>query len=293
MGINLSRGVIGLVLLPFTFVSASPQPLCPSDLSPFSAGGVFLYQGQTIVQLTAATALEGRNRTALNLFYVVNASPVDRRGIIVIKTARYGVAINNDTPPNGRVRLERRDGRNTCKGSRPAYSGSVSTEAYGEYHDLGQDHGTYLDALDHGGTALQALTSFHTAYETSTNCRNTDDKVDANNVYEARNNRSQFSFDQDRVDFGLQPAIYNIASNAITPIWTFFFPPALAGAGEFQLREKRVEIKPYATKNGLACVPFSLAVRGSAQMLRVNDLEARDGYNNRVKELRLGYVQRP
>jgi hypothetical protein len=298
MNAFLIRGAVGLAVLQVSALAAQAQPPCPSDLSPLTDGLVYFYQGKKFIPLDSASPLQGRTRVQISLYYIINTRGAERSGVVVVKTARFGLAADDDTPEQGRVGLERQDGANRCAPSKGPYSGSVSTQAYHQYHDLGEDSGGYLDGMDEGSKGdaepkkLQTLTKlqrFHTAYETKSGCRNTDDKVGPDGYWEARNNRSQFSFDPNRVDYGLHVAAYNIAQNYVEAGWSLFV--TTAQAGEMQLRERRVEIKAYNTRNGLACIPFTIAVRGSMQMLRVNDLESRDAANNRNPEFRTGYVR--
>jgi hypothetical protein len=298
MNAFLIRGAIGLAVLQLPVLVAKAQPPCPSELSALTDGRVYFYKGKNFVALDDTSPLEGGTRAQIDLYYVISTGGAERTGVVVIKTARYGLAADRDIPEQGRVALERQDGPNSCAPSKRPYSGSVSTQAYHHYHDLGEDSGGYLARMDEGSKgdpepkrlkALTKLQRFHTAYETRSGCRNSDDKLGADGYWEARSNRSQFSFDTDVVDYGLHVAAYNIARNFVETGWSLIF--TTAQAGEFQLRERRVEIKAYKTRNGLACIPFTISVRGSKQMLRVNDLELRDAVNNRNSEFRMGYVR--
>ena len=179
--------------------------------------------------------------------------------------------------------------------SGPGYRGSVSTRAYEAYHDLGHDHGGYLDSPEEGTTAVGVLTRFHARYEATDyaspaeNCRRTDDKVRADGVYEARSNRSQFSFVTNVVDHGISGAAYSQVTAVFT--WAGTLVTSRAYAEGHRLRERRVEIKPYQTAGGIACIPFKVNTRGVAQVLRVNDLDRRNQFGfdwARAPEFRVG-----
>lgn len=291
---SLVCGMAGLAILQYPALVAHAQPMCPSDLSSLRGGQVYFYDDKgNFTPLSSASPLEASDRTSVALFYIINASGFDRSGAIVIKSARYGQARNDDVPEGGRVRLERRERGGRCDPQKSTFSGSVSTQAYHEYHDLGQDKGDYLSA--NGRTALNTLKAFHISYETQrgdnndnkTGCRQTDSKLTPNGDYEARSNRSQFSFDTNIVDFGFSTAAYNISRNFVVSVREFVVTPAQAAPE--QLRERYVEIKSYRTTSGMACLPFTLDLRAPAQMLRVNDIEGRDLTGTRRQEFRVGY----
>lgn len=296
---SLVCGMAGLAILQYPALMAHAQPMCPSDLSTLNGGQVYFYDDKgKFTPLSSASPLEGNVRTSVTLFYIINAGGFDRSGVIVIKSARYGLARGDDVPDSGRVRLERHEPGGRCDPRKSTYpGGSVSTQAYHEYHDLGQDKGGDLSA--HGGTALNALKAFHISYETQpgdnndnrTGCRQTDSKLAPNGDYEARSNRSQFSFDTNIVDSGFSPAAYNISRNFVVSVRELVFTPAQAAPE--QLRERYVEIKSYRTTSGMACLPFTLELRAPMQMLRVNDIEGRDLIGARLQEFRAGYVAPP
>ena len=148
------------------------------------------------------------------------------------------------------------------------------------------------DPPEGGPIALAKLQQFHTRYEATDyaspreTCRHTDDQNATNGTHEARNNRSQFSFVTSIVDYGISGGV----SSDVASLGSFFFGgPAVAAANT--LGERRVEIKPYQTTDGVACIPFIVNTRGTAQVLRINDLDRREQigpYWTRVREFRLG-----
>ena len=185
--------------------------------------------------------------------------------------------MKDDDPKSDRVGLKRLEASTRCDPGKGSFVGSVSTRAYSEYHDYGQDKGSYLRGVEDGVDAKQKLRKFHTAYVgVDGECRRSDDKR-FDGAYEARSNRSQFSFDTDIVDYGFNGAVYNIATRTVRTGLGFLVPPAYADT-QTKLRERRVEIRRYRTKTGYACVPFSIEVRAPAQSLRVNDLDARSEF---------------
>jgi hypothetical protein len=291
------RGLIALATLatvPLACVSAFATPVCPFDGSALAGGQVYYVDGKQVVALSATTLLEGGERKRFDLYYVVRSGATDRSGLIVVKSARFGTALADDDPKSDSVSLRRLEASRQCDPDKGSFRGSVSNGAYGEYHDYGQDNGNYLRAGEGGVTAKQKLQKFHTKYVAGFDraCRSSDAKTRNDGSYEARSNRSQFSFDTDIVDHGFNPAIYNVASQTFTAGWQFLFPTAYAEP-QTKLRERRVEIKRYRTANGHACVPFSIEVRGPVQVLRVNDLEASRTDNYAHSEFRLGPWAKP
>lgn len=274
---------------------ASPIYLCPVTPDMLSDGLLYTFDGESMVPLKSSSPLEGEVRTSKTLFFVVKTSGEERAGAIVIKTARVGPALAQDRPFYGRVQLKRRSAPSSCNAT-SGYSGSVSTQAYEAYHDLGYDHGDRLDRSEDGTTPLDALKRFHTTYEATdylsprtSRCRATDDKFGLDGVYEARNNRSQFSFSKGIVDSGIEGAFYrDVVKGPVIWVASQIFSPVYAEGSE--LRERRVEIKTYRTAKGVACIPVRIYPRGKTQIIRINDLDRRRlvGYDSgRVREFRL------
>jgi hypothetical protein len=290
-----SVGLASALALGNTVALASPIYSCAVSPEKLSDGLLYTFDGESMTPLKSSSPLEGEARTSKTLFFVVKTFGEERAGAIVIKTARVGPALSQDRPFYGRVQLKRRSAPSSCNAT-SGYSGSVSTQAYEAYHDLGHDHGDRLDRSEDGTVPLDALKRFHTTYEASdysspgnSRCRATDDKFGLDGVYEARNNRSQFSFTTGIVDHGIEGAFYRDAVKGPV-IWVAsqIFSPVFAE--EPGLRERRVEIKPYQTAGGIACIPIRIYPRGKSQILRINDLDRRRlvGYDSgRVKEFRL------
>jgi hypothetical protein len=275
------RRLIGLAALataPLVSVSAIAGQVCPFDASAVDGGRVYYMDGTRAVALSATTLLEGNERRPIELYYVVKSGLTDRGGLIVIKSARLGTTLKDDDPKSNRVGLKRLEASTRCDPGKGSFVGSVSTRAYSEYHDYGQDNGNYLREVEDGVDARKKLQKFHTTYVgVDGECRRSDDKKRLDGSYEARSNRSQFSFDTDIVDYGFNGAVYNITVQTVRAGQEFLVPSAYADS-QTKLRERRVEIKRYRTKTGYACVPFSIEVRAPAQSLRVNDLDARSEF---------------
>jgi hypothetical protein len=281
-------GLAALATTPLAAFAAAAKPACPFDAALVEGGRVYYMDGARAVALADTALIEGQQRKPINLYYVVKAAPGERSGALVVKSARLGVPLKDDDPRFDRVALQRLEASRKCDPNKPPFVGSVSTRAYSEYHDYGQDNGDYLGADEGGATARQQLQKFHTSYERIDGiCRATDAKTRSDESYEARSNRSQFSFDIDVVDNGFQGAVYHIAAQKLTALWSVFVPSAYADP-QNKLRERRVEIKHYRTEGGVACVAFTIGVRGPAQVLRVNDLEGRGVNSDARAEYRLG-----
>lgn len=274
----------GLFALPLAGVVVVTQPclpsareICPSDLSALRGGQVYVLNDANLPIPFSNAQLRDDERT-LDLFYVVRSS-VDRQGAIVIKWAAIGKAINGR---HDRVKLVRKDPVATACSTASIYPGSwsVKTAAYADYHDLGKESGPNLTSQ-----AKESLGRFHTSYGTDgpTGCRATDTKMGADGFYEKRNNRSQFSFDTTVVDNGHDSPIYQIGAGAVAWTWNLVVTPAIADTDK--RLDQYVEIKRYRTQQGFACIPFSMTIRGTRQLLRVNDLEAREA-GTRAREFR-------
>jgi len=288
---------IGTLLAQQVGATASSIYACPIAPASLQDMQVYTFDGQSMTALTSAAALETSQRTHTTLYFVVKLSSGNRKGATIIKTARLGPPLKDDLTPPDRVRLRRYAAASACDSS-SGFHGTISTKAYASYHDLGNDHGGYLDLPDppeSRTTALEQLQQFHTQYEATDyaspreSCRRTDDKNASDGTYEARSNRSQFSFVTSIVDHGISGGVSSDVATVVTLAGTFFGDTAYAAA--HTLRERRVEIKPYQTTNGVACIPFIVNTRGTAQVLRVNDLDRREqigSYWARVREFRLG-----
>ncbi len=266
--------------------SALAQPGCPFDASSLQGGQVYYLDGTKPTQLTSASFLEGPQRKPINLYYVVKTLAGERKGALVVKSARLGVPQNDDEPPLDRVGLKRDEVSRRCDVRRvTGFKGSVTTRAYSEYHDLAKESGEYLNKFENGVRAREILRQFHTSYETMTDCRATDDLYRADGRYEARSNRAQFSFDVDTVDIGYSSGTSYVVAQSLDRVRSFIFPSAFAESPK--LRERKVEIKHYQTTNGYACIPLQIDVRGAEQVVRVNDLEASRSYLDKP-EFRIG-----
>lgn len=180
---------------------------------------------------------------------------IPRRGILVIKT---GVRAPDAV---GKVALAREAYQpvDQCESYPRFPGGSVRARSYDDYHDYSYS----VEKSDQ-----KTIEAFHVSYpKRGQGCsRSNDDTTDSYFTGRWQSNRSQFSFDEDVVATGQHSQFLAQAR--------FFIGPAYAGTG---LSERRVEIKRYvADKNGLACVPFSVALK-QGSFVRINDLERRDG----------------
>lgn len=267
-------------------ISVSAQPKCPFDASQLMGGQAYYLDNAKPTPLTSASFLEGPQRAPFDLYYVVRPDVGERKGVIVVKSARLGPVLDRDDPALDRVALRRDEASSKCDQRKiRGFTSSVSSRAYSEYHDYAQETGEYLKKPElQGLTAREVLRQFHTSYETISSCRDTDALTRADGRYEARNNRSQFSFDVSTVDGGYNAAVYYVVANAVDRTRSLFFPSAFAA--EPKLRERKVEIKHYQTVGGYTCVPFRVNVRGTAQVIRVNDLEAARLWD--ITEFRIG-----
>jgi hypothetical protein len=265
---------------------ATAQQGCPFDASSLAGGQVYYLNGTAVTQLANTSLLEGSQRKPINLYYVVRPAGGERKGAVVVKSARLGVPLGDDAPPRDRVGLKRDEASYKCDAQKVrGFSASITTGAYSEYHDYAQESGEYLDKYEEGVQASKVLAQFHTLYETTSGCRGTNALKRQDGRYEARNNRSQFSFDINTVDNGYSSAVYYIVANAADRARSFILPSAFADAPK--LRERKVEIKHYQTSGGYACIPFRIDVRGKNQVVRVNDLEASRMYWE-TPEFRIG-----
>jgi hypothetical protein len=290
--INPQGGTMKFALSPLVFSAAlylgpaAAQQACPFNASSLDGGQVYYLDGATPTKLTNTSLLEGSQRKAIILYYVVRSAGGDRKGAVVVKSARLGVPLEDDSPPRDRVGLKRDEVSVTCDRQKVRrFSNSVTTHAYSEYHDYAQENGEYLDKYENGVQARTVLEQFHTIYETASGCRATNAVKRQDGRYEARSNRSQFSFDINTVDGGYSSAVYYIVANAADRARSFVLPSAFAAGPK--LRERKVEIKHYQTSAGYACIPIRIEARGKDQVVRVNDLEASRMYWE-APEFRIG-----
>jgi hypothetical protein len=278
----LSTSTLWTIAVLSTATLAAPLK-CPEEARGLAGGQVYVNDG-SMSRLDEVGALTVKERRTVDFFYVVR-SMVNRNGAIVVKSARSGLAQQGDQPNIGRVELSRPDAVKDCRLDQLPFNRSVRSAAYEDYHDRGQSGGSALLADD--GAALDAIEKFHTAYPVGSRCFKTSERMSKSGVFDKRNNRSQFSFDPNVVDIGMNTAAYEIAAGVVRTGLSFFIGPAVAAPPRFT--ERRVEIKRYTTANGFACIPFSISMRGTNQVLRVNDLESWDSVGlSRASEFRFG-----
>lgn len=279
-----SVAILAFVLTISVSYASNAAPVCPAKASELPAG-IYVRQNDTGVSLSAMEQFEQSTRRSVDLFYVIRTIG-ERAGAVIVKKARFGALLEDDAPPSGQVNLARNSSSTDCPGLRPTYSGRVSIQAYEDYHGHGRESSAALSETSGLGSARDELKAFHTSYRTRNGCRETDSKYGPDGSYIARNNRSQFSFDTNVVDIGMPEPAFDIASRAASRIVSYVITPV--GASEAaRLRERAVELMPYQTTNGFACVAFTLDGRLPKQMLRVNDLEGPQ-IEGRPREVRLG-----
>lgn len=191
--------------------------------------------------------------------YVIRES-VDpaRSGVVILKSGRTHQL---DEPVVGRAR------RNVhlVRRAEPFDNGScgivgafgerdVSADSYDRYHDEGRK-------VPESGV----LHAFHFRYAArKAACRSTDDGTQDSIVpWDARSNRSQFSFD---------PAVVSGGTYSQALAWIGI---GASYAGSENLADRRVELKQYRVDAALpTCVRFRLSSLGRGSFLRINDLES-------------------
>jgi hypothetical protein len=215
----------------------------------------------------------GRNVTFA--YVVVENFAKARAGVLVIKSGRLR-QMNEPAVrrPNGRVQLVRLPNtfnNGACAPVPDFGEKDISAKSYDGYHDQG------LNVPD-----IKTINAFHFQYASRRGgCRRTNDAAaDSLAPPDLRSNRSQFSFDPDVVAHGTYSQVM---------AW---FRPTRAYAGSEYLANQRVEMKQYRTVPAQpVCVTFTLAVRGSASFLRINDLEALSQNGLRLRYIRSGEQQ--
>ena len=250
---------IGLQVVP---VSAGTCDLPGKIISPLTNGNLLALTNGIWAEFQGFQNLRGP--ALISFAYVVRPWFSERAGVVVIKTARVRPSLSDRHL--GSITLV----RNEKSGDPQCTSGAfgqrqVSVQAYEDYHGRGYWESKALDAVVEGKeTNASIIKVFHSKYKTAKSCRSSDELNDPNNVFEYRNNRSQFSYDTKVVDNGW--------STATTTLLMSVIPTALAAPP--RLRDQRTEIRHY--KTGAAepqCIRFQVSASGPDQVLRVNDLE--------------------
>lgn len=184
-----------------------------------------------------------------------------QRSVVVIKS---GFTNPNSTPQRtlNTVSLYRPEIHDPCR-KKPyrEYRDRVTSKSYEDYH------ARYLRTSDD-----ERYSKFHILYDAGNSCRDSDDtSADAFFDLKNRSNRTQFSFDPERVRRG--PVSHLVTWLRITPAYA---DEPVAG--------RTVQIRKYvADDKGLACVKFRVDV-GPGAFLRVNDLERRTLFGNDAAE---------
>ncbi|WP_076865644.1 hypothetical protein [Bradyrhizobium mercantei] len=212
------------------------------------------------------TGFENLKKPTPFSFAFVVKDGMERAGVVVVKTARWGS--RQSASRSGLVKLARENSYPDRQCSSPPFkSRSVTARAYEDYHGRGFLESRALDSSPDPAspeTSRQVIESFHSKYPGGGSCRSSDSTDYAG--FEYRNNRSQFSYDMTVVDNGWSYATVNIARSLI--------PEALAAPS--RLQQQRTEIFHYkVAPNRPTCIMFSLDSAAADQVLRVNDIENR------------------
>lgn len=251
-------------------ISNGPAEAGPCDgLTDFADRQIVYWDRQQGVwsELQSLSSLGTRNgRKTYKMAYIIDDRK-PRKGVVVIK---YGRKPRPSDQFLDKVRLHRdrlpADAGKTCSvDPYPKFNGSVDVDSYDAFHDLGN-----ISVKD-----ITKLRKFHIKYvNRNGECDTTDNPNTGSKFFRRPSNRSQFSFDPDRVDNGI-PITAQLSSLFISP----------AFADSRNLIDRRAEIRKYVTDaEGFACVVFYAKADPDAK-LRVIDLEARDG-TRRVQERR-------
>jgi len=251
-------------------ISAETATAQPCDgLTSFSNRQIVFWDREQGVwsELQSLSSLGSRNgRRTYKLAYIIDDRK-QRKGVVVIKYGR-------EPRPSGKyadgVRLHRdqlpADAGNACTiNAYPKFDDRVEIDSYDGFHDLGN-----ISVKD-----IDKLRRFHIKYvNRNGECDTTDNPNTGSKFFRRPSNRSQFSFDPDRVDNGI-PITAQLSSLFVTP----------AFADSRTLVDRRAEIRKYTTDgSGFACIVFYAKADPDAK-LRVIDLEARDG-GRRIQERR-------
>ncbi|MGA7805151.1 hypothetical protein [Bradyrhizobium sp.] len=208
------------------------------------------------------TALDGvqpdLSSQTVDFAYVIreNIDPA-RSGVVIVKSARTR---RLDEPLVGHaardVHLVRRAeafDNGKCGAVADFGEKDISAASYERYHDEGRK------VAESG-----VLHAFHFRYAARRGaCHVTDDGTQDSIVpWDARSNRSEFSFD---------PAVVSGGSYSQALAW-FGITPTYASSQK--LADQRVELKQYRVDAALpTCVRFRLSALGRGSFLRINDLE--------------------
>jgi hypothetical protein len=229
------------------------------DTDSLSDGGLYALDAGTWKSVERLSAIQGSTRR-LSLAYVIKTwDGTERHGVLVMKSNRPAVAGDTERARD-MVALIRR-GVTADVGCKPLQKldrdrTEVSTAAYRDYHDLPAKD---TDALREYETRL---TRFHFEYRSAfkRRCARTDDKT-SDDIFDWNSNRAQFSFD---------PGV--VATGMYTTLRLFgWLKPASPFEGTV---DNRTQVKKYDTAGGLACVRFSVPIRGDGYSIRISDLEA-------------------
>jgi hypothetical protein len=201
-------------------------------------------------------------RGSYSFAYVIRDALGQRDGVLVIKSGRYQDA----TRPSGdgkNVLMIRTESRFTktrrCRTPSPfdRNGESVSASSYDGYHDFGYQRSE---------SDMEKIKRFHVEYENANRqCVATDDSTsDKTSSGFWRSNRSQFSFDDYRVDNGLGWQLADAGRSAFVRTY----------AADEKWFDRQVEIRRYETGGPQpVCVTFNISVSGPNHFLSVNDLE--------------------
>lgn len=224
-------------------------------------GETYVENGSAWSPFRSVSDLQLKQPTTKRFIYVVRPFLGNRTGVLVIKSNRLATQADADDDKK-RVRLVRGPvtKEKDCE-EEPAYfpkgGKTVSTQAYEDYHDypakdtaaLRKDEGT--------------LRAFHFEYQSAAKrrCARTDDDSYDRFPFNRNSNRAQFSYDSEVVSSGLYYP-WRLAWRAASPF---------EGSAEHLTTAMK-----YETAGGLACVLFSLPLRPTEYVIRINDIEGRE-----------------
>lgn len=259
------------LLIPRSTLANDTCDLLPTDAESRPRDGqLFVFwEGKWKDLRAQQLTLEGP--TNLDFIYVVRpAFGGDRPGVLVIKTNRPAEA-NDTNDLKNKIRLLRKGitSDKDCKppADFPSGMATVSTAAYEQYHDYSDPDTPELrrtDPDDHSDLRTQEdkIRAFHFAYRSARKrgCIRTDDDGYDQPPWNRNSNRAQFSFDKTVVKSGRYSGFGLWWYNPSSPFKGF--------------ADHRTQMRKYATKGGIACVPFTAKV-DDRYVFRINDLEGR------------------
>lgn len=259
---SFALGIFSFCLMIGNFAEAETDvcSLLGKEPALLSDGETYVENGTAWSQFRSVSDLQLKQPTTKRFIYVVHPFVGDRTGILVIKSNRLATQADADDDKK-RVRLVRGPVAKDESCEKPAYfpkSGeTVSTQSYEDYHDYPAKD---TEALRKEEGILRA---FHFEYMSAAKrrCVRTDDDSYDRFPFNRNSNRAQFSYDGDVVNGGLYYP-WRLAWRAASPFEGF--------------AEHLTTAMKYGTTGGLACVLFSLPLKPTEYVIRINDIEGRE-----------------